>query len=145
MAEEEERRFLDPGSVSKHLYCSICMEVFLKPLRAPCGHSYCTVCIEQWLKNHKTCPEDRKPLRRNQMHFDFILENIIGDHRVACPFRKRGCDVVIPLTNISSHKRECDLNPDNLPDFLAHEAPPLLQVSLIFTLILFINKFKHDA
>ena len=79
------------------------------------------------------------------MHFDFILENIIGDHRVACPFRKRGCDVVIPLTNISSHKRECDLNPDNLPDFLAHEASPLLQVSFIFTLILFINKFKHDA
>ena len=129
MDESEELKFLDPGSVSKHLYCSICMEVFLKPLRAPCGHSYCTVCIEQWLRNNKTCPEDRKSLKRNQMHFDFILENIIGDHKVACPYRKKGCSVVMPLASISSHKKECDLNPSNLPDFLAQETHPDLQVT----------------
>ena len=129
MANFEERKFLDPEAVSKHLFCSICMEVFQKPIRAPCGHSFCTVCIEQWLKNNKTCPEDRKPLRRNQMHFDFILENIIGDHQVACPFRFRGCDVVVPLSNMVSHKKVCDLNPENLPEFLAQEAPPQLKVS----------------
>ena len=128
MSEEGERKFLKPSCVSKHLYCSICMEVFVKPLRAPCGHSYCTVCIEQWLRNTKTCPEDRKPLQRKQMHFDFILENIIGDHQVVCPFRKRGCGVVMPLASMSSHKRQCDLNPDNLPEFLAQETHPDLQV-----------------
>lgn len=129
MDDLEERKFLDPGAVSKHLFCSICMEVFTKPLRAPCGHSFCTLCIEQWLRNNKTCPGDRKPLRRNQMHFDFILENIIGDHQVACPYRSRGCSSVVPLSLVKSHRKECELNPENLPEFLAQEPPPELQIS----------------
>lgn len=35
------RYFLNPAAVSKHLYCSVCQEVFLEPHRAPCGHSFC--------------------------------------------------------------------------------------------------------
>lgn len=35
------RYFLNPESVSIHLFCSICQEVFNNPQRAPCGHSFC--------------------------------------------------------------------------------------------------------
>ncbi|XP_033108454.1 E3 ubiquitin-protein ligase NRDP1-like [Anneissia japonica] len=116
--DEEERYFLNPESVSRHLFCSICQEVFIKPQRAPCGHSYCKKCITSWLKHKKTCPEDRVPLQPLQLHNDFILANIIGDQMVACPFRKAGCDFIGQLQKLASHKKSCDFNPVNLPEFM---------------------------
>ncbi|CAG2248727.1 unnamed protein product [Mytilus edulis] len=116
--EPEERYFLNPESVSSHLFCSICQDVFNQPYRAPCGHSFCKACITSWLRNSKTCPEDRKSLQLHQMHHDFIVENIIGDQMVACPFRKSGCDFIGQLQMLKSHKKSCEFNPNNLPEFL---------------------------
>ncbi|KAK3583014.1 hypothetical protein CHS0354_005655 [Potamilus streckersoni] len=129
--DDDERYFLNPESVSCHLYCSICQEVFIDPQRAPCGHSYCRKCIIPWLKTNKTCPEDRKPLQVHQLHHDFILENIIGDQMVACPFRKSGCEFIGQLQQLSTHKKNCDFNPANLPDFLkdTQESPVLTECS----------------
>ena len=31
-----KRRFVEVNKVSKHLYCSICMEVFNDPVQGPC-------------------------------------------------------------------------------------------------------------
>ncbi len=134
---------MDPGAVSRHLYCSICQvrtdrtdmmgslvlpwlfvngttwlydclvdrelrwqDVFLEPMRAPCGHSFCKKCIEPWLARSKTCPEDRKPIARlSDLHLDFILANIIGDQMVACPFRLHGgCPFVSQLQYLAAHK-----------------------------------------
>ena len=39
--EEDERVFARPNSISPHLFCVICAEVFKNPYRAPCGHSFC--------------------------------------------------------------------------------------------------------
>ena len=78
----EPRHFLNLEAVSEHLYCSICQEVYTQPQRAPCGHSFCKVCITRWLQQSKTCPEDRTPLTQKQLHYDFILANIIGDQKV---------------------------------------------------------------
>ncbi|KAK3091188.1 hypothetical protein FSP39_017820 [Pinctada imbricata] len=118
-----ERYFLNPESVSVHLYCSICQDVFCEPQRAPCGHSFCKKCILPWLRNSKTCPEDRKRVNPGELHHDFILENIIGDQMVACPYRGTGCEFVGQLQMLSSHKKSCDFNPDNLPDFLQKPSP----------------------
>ncbi|XP_077979588.1 RING finger protein 151-like [Glandiceps talaboti] len=115
---DEERYFLNPDAVSRHLYCSVCQEVFIEPQRAPCGHSFCKKCILAWLQRSKTCPEDRKPVQKHQLHFDFILANIIGDQMVACPYRKSGCHFVGQLERLASHKKSCDFNPQNLPSFL---------------------------
>ncbi|XP_078319610.1 RING finger protein 151-like isoform X2 [Crassostrea virginica] len=110
--------FLNPESVSIHLFCSICQDVFQDPRRAPCGHSFCKKCILPWLRQSKTCPEDRRPVTEKQLHHDFILENIIGDQMVACPYRKCGCDFVGQLQMLASHKKCCTFNPENLPEFL---------------------------
>ncbi|XP_046367224.2 RING finger protein 151-like [Haliotis rufescens] len=126
LTEEGPRYFLNPESVSHHLYCSICQEVFSEPQRAPCGHSFCKKCILPWLKHGRTCPEDRKPLQAHQLHHDFILENIIGDQMVACPHRGGGCEFVGQLQQLASHKKHCDFNPYNLPDFVLKNTPHCL-------------------
>uniref|UniRef100_A0A915EXB5 RING-type domain-containing protein n=1 Tax=Echinococcus canadensis TaxID=519352 RepID=A0A915EXB5_9CEST len=116
--EQEERTFARPNAISPHLICVICSEVFKKPYRAPCGHSYCYGCISKWLKTAKHCPVDRKPLNLSKMHHDFILESIIGDYTVACPWRSSGCSYIGPLCQLDSHKKECAMNPDHLPEAL---------------------------
>ncbi|XP_072044212.1 TNF receptor-associated factor 6-like [Amphiura filiformis] len=118
VVEDNERYFLNPESVSVHLFCSICQEVFREPQRAPCGHSYCKNCIYQWLKQSKTCPEDRRPIQKHDLHYDFILANIIGDQMVACPFRKNGCDHVGKLELLYGHEKSCIFNPANVPEFI---------------------------
>ena len=56
-------------------------------MRAPCGHSYCKTCIYSWLKHKKTCPEDRKPIKRvSDLHYDFILASVILCILVCLPF-----------------------------------------------------------
>ncbi|ESO12434.1 hypothetical protein HELRODRAFT_63257 [Helobdella robusta] len=112
------RCFINPESVSPHLFCSICQEVFVEPYRAPCGHSYCKHCIMEWLKNSNTCPEDRKKLTLKNMHHDFILENIIGDQKVGCPYREQGCCKVLNLSALGLHLKDCSFNPLNIPEFL---------------------------
>ncbi|KAK7498476.1 hypothetical protein BaRGS_00010136 [Batillaria attramentaria] len=62
--------------------------------------------------------DDRKPLQMSHMHHDFILENIIGDQMVACPYRTTGCEVVLQLQLLSSHVKSCDFNPSNQPEFI---------------------------
>ncbi len=36
-----QRQFVGGSSISRHLYCAICQDVFRAPMRAPCGHSFC--------------------------------------------------------------------------------------------------------
>lgn len=51
------RQFINEDSISKHLFCSICHEVFEEPQRLICGHTFCYACIANWgFYNHK-CPE----------------------------------------------------------------------------------------
>ncbi|VDN95872.1 unnamed protein product [Rodentolepis nana] len=117
-SEHEERRFARPDKISPHLFCVICSEVFINPYRAPCGHSYCFTCITKWMETAKICPVDRKSIALKQLHHDFILESIIGDYTVACPWRSSGCSYVGPLCQLDSHKKNCVMNPDLLPEVL---------------------------
>lgn len=125
----EERTFLNPSSLSQHLLCPICQEAFANPQRAPCGHSFCKNCIEPWLKNNPICPVDRKKIAAGSMHHDFIVQNIIGDYTVACPWRALGCDFIGPLYLLPDHKKSCVMNPDSMPPALrAHTAASLDRV-----------------
>ncbi|XP_071813310.1 E3 ubiquitin-protein ligase TRAF7-like [Apostichopus japonicus] len=127
--DEEDRYFLNPDSVSRHLFCSVCQEVFKDPQRAPCGHSFCRMCILRWLKQSKTCPEDRRPVRVQDLHTDFIVANIIGDQMVACSFRGKGCEFIGKLELLKCHTKNCDFNPANLPEFLANDDNHQIQPS----------------
>ncbi|CAH8874781.1 unnamed protein product [Trichobilharzia szidati] len=49
------------------------------------------------------------------MHHDFIVENIIGEYKVSCPWRSLGCDFIGRLCILPSHKKTCPMNPELLP------------------------------
>jgi len=42
--------------LGSELSCSICFEVFVKPVRLPCLHPFCQTCILQNRKNKRVCP-----------------------------------------------------------------------------------------
>ena len=60
------RYFLNPNAVSRHLFCSVCQEVFDEPYRAPCGHSFCKKvslhCDDK--RADLTCRSDERAKRR---------------------------------------------------------------------------------
>jgi Zinc finger, C3HC4 type (RING finger) len=49
------------------LTCSICCDISLDPVVTPCDHIFCRSCIHESLRGHKFCPNDRTPLRVNQL------------------------------------------------------------------------------
>ncbi|CAL8088099.1 unnamed protein product [Calicophoron daubneyi] len=120
--EPEERMFVNPSTVSPHLFCPICQEPFVHPMRAPCGHSFCKTCIEPWLKTNPICPVDRKGIHIGSLHHDFIVESMIGDYTVACPWRSLGCDFIGPLHSLPTHKKQCLVNPGTMPPVLREHA-----------------------
>ena len=42
--------------LDSELSCSICFEVFVKPIRLPCLHPFCQTCILQHQQNQRVCP-----------------------------------------------------------------------------------------
>uniref|UniRef100_A0A3B4H181 RING-type domain-containing protein n=1 Tax=Pundamilia nyererei TaxID=303518 RepID=A0A3B4H181_9CICH len=47
----------EPGSLGKHLHCSICMDTFTDPVTTACGHSFCKLCLDRSSHvNDSVCP-----------------------------------------------------------------------------------------
>ncbi|KAA0183785.1 Zinc finger RING type [Fasciolopsis buskii] len=90
-------------------------------------------CLEPWVVNNPVCPVDRKPIPKGSLHHDFIIESIIGDYTVACPWRALGCDFIGPLHMLESHKKRCVMNPGSMPPALREHTTALL------------NKWRKEA
>ena len=48
--------------------CVICTDPFENGVLTVCGHTYCKDCITAWSRSHRTCPECRRVLSRNDFH-----------------------------------------------------------------------------
>ncbi|KAG0351489.1 hypothetical protein BG005_009011 [Podila minutissima] len=52
------------------LQCVVCVDYFVFPYTAECGHTFCYTCLHSWLEVHKSCPTCRtKLLRRPTLSF----------------------------------------------------------------------------
>lgn len=63
--------------------CSICLEVFNKPVTTPCGHSFCQTCISSYWDGNKRsakmyqCPLCKESfLKRPDLHINLTLKEI---------------------------------------------------------------------
>ncbi|KAL3997099.1 hypothetical protein ACER0C_009755 [Sarotherodon galilaeus] len=52
--------------------CSICLEVFNKPVTTPCGHSFCQTCISSYWDGSKR----KSFLKRPELHINLTLKEI---------------------------------------------------------------------
>ncbi|XP_067834406.1 LOW QUALITY PROTEIN: zinc-binding protein A33-like [Heptranchias perlo] len=90
-------------TLSEDLTCSVCLSLFVEPVRLDCDHNFCKSCIDKcWDKQGETvsCPECR----------------------VVFPRRNYGRNRV--LANLSEKARQLDLNPD--PDLNLNLNPELI-------------------
>lgn len=39
--------------------CTICLDMFYKPSKLPCGHYFCIHCLRNWMKKNRICPNCR--------------------------------------------------------------------------------------
>ena len=127
----EVNRFVDLSeSVSKHLICSICLNIFRNAIRSECEHNFCRQCVGNWIKSNKNyCPECRKAFIKRKRNLrtscddntlivcDFVFKtnlmanNLINELKIKCDFESNGCKEVIELgllsSLLSSHLKEC--------------------------------------
>uniref|UniRef100_A0A4W4EK21 RING-type domain-containing protein n=1 Tax=Electrophorus electricus TaxID=8005 RepID=A0A4W4EK21_ELEEL len=62
--------------VANHLRCSICYEIFVKPVTLLCGHNYCQKCMQGHLQKNPCCPECRTKVGA-QLKKNITLCNIL--------------------------------------------------------------------
>ncbi len=66
--------------VANNLKCSICMEIFTKPVTLVCGHNYCQKCITAcWTKSSgkRECPHCRADASSSKLEMNFTLCDIL--------------------------------------------------------------------
>ena len=123
----DSNRFTDLNeNLTKHLICSICLNIFDNAVRSSCEHTFCKSCVQQWIEsNHKECPEcrvefetrkrsdssrsaDNLVLIRNYIFKSHLLANsLVSDLTIKCDFEFSGCQQSVKLGLLSSHVKDC--------------------------------------
>lgn len=109
---EGSRYFVDTDTISRHLFCPICFEVFHSPTHIRCGHTFCQTCILNWAKKSLTCPQCRERFSIKTCCKDLIAELLVMDLKVKCS--NTGCPWKGPLSDSERHSRLCLFHPDRL-------------------------------
>ena len=116
-SESLKVRYFDKDSISEHLYCPICAEIFSYPIALQCGHVFCEACIRLWLKPpQKTCPECRQNVDLRYSHRDLIAHKFLDSVPVHCSFL--GCNWIGRMDALKAHASECECNPRSLPKWM---------------------------
>lgn len=83
---------------------------FIEPtMSGACQHVFCLDCISTALSLSPTCPIDRSRLSRDDLvPAPRIIQQMVQELRVLCPYAKHGCAVVCERSLLPNHlKREC--------------------------------------
>eukprot|EP00455_Lapot_gusevi_P032656 TRINITY_DN3559_c0_g1_i6.p1 TRINITY_DN3559_c0_g1~~TRINITY_DN3559_c0_g1_i6.p1 ORF type:complete len:582 (-),score=61.09 TRINITY_DN3559_c0_g1_i6:36-1781(-) len=76
----------------------------------PCGHEFCAACIQSVAGANSTCPvcnvrftvQDIQPARASRTKVNKVA--------FLCKYQYSGCDVKLPLLNITMHENDCKFN-----------------------------------
>lgn len=96
------------GSYDHNLMCAICRCPFVEPARLDCDHFFCRDCVNQALmhqeRDAKCCPACRRKTRRiSIIPIPKIINRILDELLVRCPFSKEGCAEELPRGAVQDH------------------------------------------
>lgn len=68
------------------LLCTICANLFIKPVTLACSHTFCQYCIETWKKKKSECPICRKKITSSArtLVLDNVIEKVVIFHILLC-------------------------------------------------------------
>lgn len=94
-------------NVAPDFMCSICMQIFNKPLVLQnCGHVFCGSCISEWLQSHYSCPVCRRDTTLDQLKSVRFINNLLEKLPKRCRFQRLGCQW--KGTDLQEHLKECN-------------------------------------
>ena len=102
-------RFIDLNdSLAIHLKCSICTDIFNKPVETQCRHTFCENCIKKWFETNqqKECPICRQKLINSNFQTNRLINEIINDLKVKC--ESKDCNTIVSFGSLTKHLAECE-------------------------------------
>ena len=98
------------NKVSERLTCQICAKPFRDPhLVVCCGKHYCGSCLTDWFRKHsgssrESCPHCRAKGKKFSHVIHKGLKSEVGELKIYCPKRDKGCKWVGQLGNLEGHR-----------------------------------------
>uniref|UniRef100_A0A8C7F4J2 Uncharacterized protein n=1 Tax=Oncorhynchus kisutch TaxID=8019 RepID=A0A8C7F4J2_ONCKI len=85
------------STLTDHLCCAICTEIFNDPVSLSCQHTFCKRCFEKSLEAglRPRCPECRAPIMERNLQINRLVRNMlfcVTDSKLICLVCKEGRD-----------------------------------------------------
>lgn len=110
LLENEEELVFVPSRDDKY-DCPICLYVLRDPMQTKCGHRFCKKCIEKWIRESESrCPVDNQRLNQSDLFPDNYAKREVLNLNVKCPNYKKGCDLIVTLSDVQNHYDACDFS-----------------------------------
>lgn len=113
--------YLDADSVSQHLHCPICYEVFQSPIRTPCEHHFCRSCCNEIQSAASIaasvalevlqCPVCRHIFPLANLVPDRLVQMLTDELIVRCFGAEDGCAWTGPRDRLTVHSTSCEHAP----------------------------------
>ena len=102
----DTNRFVDnPQSLAVEVMCAVCLDVLEDPVETECQHHFCRKCLEERLTHLAECPTCRAEIHELQLRSpNRTMKQFLGSLMIRCCNSSKGCGVVVPLDQLSSHE-----------------------------------------
>ena len=95
------------GSFDQNLMCAICHCPFVGPVKLDCDHYFCQSCVNQAMihqpRDARCCPTCRRKASRTSIPVAKIINHILDELKVRCPFHSLGCTEELTRGSVQNH------------------------------------------
>ena len=100
--------FVEPDSISEHLFCEICCNVAKAPVQTSRAHLYCEACLLRWLEENDSDPSTNLKIEPDDIEkANRLVRNMILDLQTHCKFKCNGCNWKGALESRRRHIKTC--------------------------------------
>ncbi|XP_041375237.1 E3 ubiquitin-protein ligase RNF166-like isoform X3 [Gigantopelta aegis] len=101
------------ASESSTFKCSICLDIFDKPVDIGCGHIYCSKCVSSLPSSPPQCPQCREVFDIRRMSPAVDIEIQLHSTKSNCQW----CGKDMLMTQLRNHNTKCSMVDRSIPKF----------------------------